>query len=137
MLIENFEARYHLGVESMDHTHLEFIDLVNRLGDAAKPEFICLFAELLAHTEAHFDAEYRQMQESAFPAIREHGDEHQRVLGELRRINDRVQSGSIQIGRAYVSEQLPTWFHLHAVTMDSALAAHLKKSQPEALKQAR
>jgi len=30
------------------------------------------------------------------------------------------------MGRAYVTQQLPGWFDLHAVTMDSALAAHLK-----------
>jgi len=131
MLIEAFEERYLLGVAQMDDTHREFVELVNQLGEAAKPDFIRLFAELLAHTESHFESENALMQESAFPAIGEHRDEHQRVLGELRRINDRVQSGSTLIGRAYVTEQLPAWFQLHALTMDSALAAHLNKLETQ------
>jgi hemerythrin len=48
------------------------------------------------------------------------------VLGELNRFAQKVTTGSILMGRAYVVEQLPSWFDLHAKTMDSALAAHLK-----------
>jgi hemerythrin-like metal-binding protein len=127
-LIENFDQRYLLGQETMDGTHREFVNLVNRLGEASKKEFIKLFAELLTHTKAHFEQENRLMEESGFPAIREHIDEHQRVLGELDRFAQRVASGSAMMGRAYVVQQLPQWFDLHAKTMDSALAAHLKQS---------
>lgn len=128
MLIDGFEQRYWLGVAQMDDTHREFVDLVNRLEDADNSDFIALFDKLLVHTDAHFGIENALMRESAFPAIHEHIDEHQRVLGELNRINRKVQEGSILIGRAYVREQLPSWFNLHAVTMDSALAAHLKNT---------
>lgn len=126
MLIEGFEERYLLGVPEMDDTHRDFVELVNQLEYADKTEFITLFDKLLAHTEAHFESENALMRASSFPAIREHMDEHQRVLSELRRINDRVKEGSTLIGRAYSTEQLPGWFNLHAITMDSALAAHLK-----------
>ena len=127
MLIEDFEQSYLLEVSQMDDTHREFVELLNALDSADKPGFIRLFGKLLAHTEAHFQIENALMRESGFPAIREHMDEHQRVLGELHRINDKVQGGSVLIGRAYVREQLPGWFKLHAITMDSALAAHLKQ----------
>lgn len=125
-LIEDFERRYLLGLPEMDDTHREFVDLVNRLGEADKASFIPLFDELAKHTEAHFSAEDKLMEDSAFPAIREHRDEHQRVLGELARFGQRVATGSVLMGRAYITQQLPKWFDLHAVTMDSALAAHLK-----------
>jgi len=125
-LIESFESRYLLGVPEMDETHREFSDLVNRLGGADKETFTALFGELIEHTRAHFSAENEAMLESGFPAIREHMDEHQRVLGELDRIGKRVAAGSIAMGRAYVTQQLPEWFDLHAQTMDSALAAHIK-----------
>ena len=125
-LIEDFEQRYLLDQPEMDATHREFVDLVNRLGEADKADFIPLFATLTAHTQAHFAAEDRMMEASGFPAIREHRDEHRRVLGELERFGQRVAAGSVLMGRAYVTQQLPGWFDLHAVTMDSALAAHLK-----------
>jgi hemerythrin-like metal-binding protein len=126
MPIEEFEQHYLLGVPRMDDTHREFVDLLQRMQAADKARFIELFAQLQAHTEAHFEIENALMRESAFPAVREHMDEHQRVLGELRHLARKVAEGSLQLGRAYVRQQLPAWFRLHAVTMDSALAAHLK-----------
>lgn len=124
--IDPTDARHHLGLAEMDMTHLEFIELVNRLVDADKPSFMRLFAELIEHTDRHFTAENTLMRKSGFPAIGEHTDEHQRVLGEMVRIGRKLASGSVLFGRAYVNERLPGWFALHAMTMDSALAAHLK-----------
>lgn len=117
---------YQLGVASMDRTHREFIDLVNQLAAADRDNFVRLFSELVEHTHAHFESEAQLMQTYHFPAIREHGDEHQRVLGELDRFGEKVARGSIAMGRDYVLNHLPDWFDLHARTMDSALAAHLK-----------
>ncbi|MES9971664.1 MAG: hemerythrin domain-containing protein [Candidatus Thiodiazotropha sp.] len=127
-LIENFEQHYLLGLDEMDDTHREFITLINRLGEAGKDEFVALFAELATHTREHFTQEERWMEASGFPALHEHTDEHRRVLGELDRFAQRVASGSVMLGRAYVVQQLPQWFDLHAKTMDSALASHLKQT---------
>jgi hemerythrin-like metal-binding protein len=125
-LIENFEARFILGMAQMDKTHAEFVDLINRLGRADKGEFVTLFPTLVEHTQAHFDAEQRLMEDSRFPATGEHRSEHQRVMGELNRFGEKVAAGSTAMGRAYIREQLPQWFEQHTLTMDSALAVHLK-----------
>jgi hemerythrin len=125
-LINPADRRYHLGVESMDATHLEFMDLVNRLGTADDVQFSALFRQLLAHTEAHFAAENRLMEEVQFPPIRIHMGEHQKVLEEMRRIGEQVAAGSLNVGRSYVREHLPYWFREHAATMDSALAGCVK-----------
>lgn len=125
-LIENFEQRFTLGMPQMDKTHAEFVDLMNRLGHADKAEFVKLFPNLVAHTQAHFDAEQVLMESSRFPATGEHRSEHQRVLGELNRFGAKVAAGSTAMGRAYIREQLPQWFETHTLTMDSALAVHLK-----------
>jgi hypothetical protein len=39
-----------------------------------------------------------------------------------------VAAGRPQLARAYVAEQIPPWLALHAATMDSALAACLKRT---------
>lgn len=125
-IIDPNHPGYQLGVNSMDQTHGEFIALVNQLAVSDRDGFIALFAKLVAHTHDHFESEMQLMQQYAFPAIREHSDEHQRVLGELDRFGEKVARGSIAMGRDYVNNHLPSWFDLHARTMDSALAAHLK-----------
>jgi hemerythrin len=127
-LIEDFDARFLLGVPAMDRTHREFVDLINRMAAAANATFAYLYPELVNHTRAHFAHEEVLMRESRFPATKEHTDEHARVRGEMDGFGLRVGGGRIALARAYVAEQLPAWFALHAATMDSALAAHLKAS---------
>ncbi len=120
-LIDPTDPRYCLGVNSMDSTHQEFIALVNDLGCASNKEFPGLFLQLLEHTDAHFTAENKLMEEVRFPPIQIHMGEHHRVLEEMRRIGEQVEDGSIAIGRTFVLT-IPQWFREHAATMDSALA---------------
>ena len=131
-LIKDFEQRFILGMAQMDKTHAEFVELINRLGRAEKAEFVTLFPALVEHTRKHFDAEQALMEDSRFPATGEHWSEHQRVMGELTRFGEKVAAGSTLMGRAYIREQLPQWFELHTLTMDSALAAHLKYTMAQA-----
>jgi hemerythrin-like metal-binding protein len=120
------DSRLNLGVEAMDSVHREFVELVNAMVEARQRHFLELFDRFAEHTAAHFDNEDRLMVESGFPALQEHRSEHRRVLGDLGAIARRSTRAKLAMGRVYVREQLPAWFSLHAVTMDSALAAHLK-----------
>jgi len=122
------EARFRLGVLEMDQTHWEFVQLLNNLDLVPAERFPDLFAELIRHTQEHFANEDRLMEESGFPAIREHQGEHRRVLGELHHFEAQLEEGRSAGARAYVREHLPQWFIQHAATMDSALAGHLSRS---------
>ena len=113
----------------MDATHKEFVALVNRLHAADDAELPALFQALLDHTRAHFTNELRLMEESRFAPIREHDGEHRRVLAELERTAGHLAKGHLGYVRDYVAQRLPEWFSLHAATMDSALARHLRLVQ--------
>ena len=123
--IPEFEQAFSLGLPAMDATHQEFVDQVNRLAVADNSEFAELYRRFFEHTKAHFAAEEAVMIDSGFPATGEHRAEHARVLGEMDRFVDRLQGIGLRMARAYVTEQLPSWFKLHLITMDSALVAHL------------
>ena len=127
LLVEEFELNYLLGNAQMDTTHREFVEQLNALDAVATEQFPALFATLVKHTEDHFEAELDLMTLSSFPATQEHVDEHRRVLGQMHQFGERIRSGRLLLARAYVRDQLPGWFKLHAVTMDSALAAHLQR----------
>lgn len=129
-IIEWCDEKFILGIDEMDNTHIEFIDLVNSMENTSNAEFICLFAHLLEHTRTHFEHENQLMIEYGFPAISEHRSEHERVLGEMTRFSRSIQHGLVAFGRSYVHDSLTQWFPLHAATMDSALAAHIKASLP-------
>lgn len=116
-----------LGVAEMDHTHREFVAMVNLLAEADDADFAVLFGRLLDHCRQHFSNEGRLMRVSRFPALGEHEGEHHRVYGDLVQMNRAVQRGRLMLARAYVRKGLAEWFELHLATMDSALAAHLKR----------
>jgi hemerythrin-like metal-binding protein len=126
LLIDPDDPRLRLGVQEMDSVHGEFIALVNAMAEADQARFLALFERLIEHTAAHFDQEDQRMIETRFPALQEHRGDHRRVLGDLRAIGQRSTRAKLAMGRTYVREQLPAWFTVHAATMDSALAAHLK-----------
>ncbi len=119
-----------LGVESMDATHREFIELVSWLAEADKAEFAEGFARLVAHTQRHFEHESRLMRACRFSAIGEHENDHSRVLGELAFMQRQVDAGRIFPVRSYI-RQLPDWFNTHLLTMDAALAASLKQQDQQ------
>jgi len=122
------DASFLLGITSMDDTHRQFVSLLNDLSSADNNDFADLFDQLIEHTRQHFQREEALMTEYHFPAYAEHKDEHQRVLGELDQFKKRVDKGLIAFGRNYIKDRMPEWFRLHAASMDSALAAHLKNN---------
>lgn len=124
-IIEWCDQSFLLGIEIIDETHKEFITLLNLIEIADDRVFPILFERLIAHTMLHFKLEEKLMEESNFPAIAEHIDEHQRILGEFNRFKERIDVGLVAFGRNYLHTSMPVWFRLHASTMNSALATHL------------
>ncbi len=113
----------------IDLAHIKFVALLNQMPRANNAEFSKLFAELVMHTEQHFSEENSLMLQSQFPAASEHQAEHQRILGELTQFKKRLDKGMVVFAKAYALEKLPSWFNLHLMTMDSALVAHLKRTE--------
>ncbi|GHT88955.1 hypothetical protein AGMMS49543_27770 [Betaproteobacteria bacterium] len=120
-------ARSALGVPEMDVTHREFVTQVAELIASDAAAFPARFSALVEHTRAHFAAEDANMQATHFPARSEHNSEHRRVLEEMGAFQRALQSGRSGLARTYVRDGIPAWFRQHLATMDSALAAHLKK----------
>ena len=127
-LIEWHEESLSVGNTRMDETHREFINIINQLGQALDEHFSGLFEQLIEHTREHFQNEDIAMENSAFPAIFVHRNEHFRVLDELKQLAHHVDKGELDAAKAFVSQYLPEWFLIHAATMDRALAHHLRIS---------
>jgi hemerythrin-like metal-binding protein len=111
-----------LGNAEIDAVHSELARLVQHLAIATGADFSSLFNELLRHTDAHFAAEERVMDECGFPHSAEHLSEHRQMMQEMRRF----AKGRPAIARAYIRERLPERFNLHITRMDSLLAAYLR-----------
>lgn len=117
-----------LGVDEMDSTHREFIELSDVLLSASDEAFPAIFARLHEHTRQHFEQEGKLMKACRFPATGEHHSEHLRVLGELAHFSRRLAAGKTLAARTY-AQALPDWFATHLATMDSALSACVRQHE--------
>lgn len=127
-MLQQFESAYAVGDSSIDHTHREFLELCVAAAPLQGAEFVAQFRALFAHTQAHFADEEARMQATGYPALGEHRAHHQNLLGDMERFSQRAAAGRSAMARAWLTDSLPQWFALHARTMDSALAAHLRQT---------
>ena len=115
-----------LGEATMDETHREFVDLLNRVVAAPESELLAGLDEFITHTEAHFGQEERWMQEFAFPPLHCHQGEHSNVLEIMREVRKRVAAGETHLGRT-LAEAIAEWFPQHAGSMDAVLSLYMKQ----------
>lgn len=115
-----------LDQTTMDDTHREFVDLLNRVAAVPEAELPASLDAFIAHTEAHFGEEERWMQEFAFPPLHCHQGEHANVLEVMREVRRRVADGQVHL-RKTLTEAIAEWFPQHAGSMDAVLALYMKQ----------
>lgn len=119
------EKRYPLGVEGMDATHRESVDMGEAVAKASDEAFPALFHEFVEHTRQHFAEEGHLMRLCRFPPIAIHEAEHTRVLAYLAQLEEQVRNGHLTQAQTYMRSGLKEWFEIHLATMDRALAGQL------------
>ncbi len=124
------EQKHILNFETMDTLHQEFINIYNSVNINSIESIVQKANELLEHSKRHFKEEENLMEQYNYPTIREHKDEHTKVLAELEYFirNSHSMFGKKML-KAYYLEKLPDWFDLHLISMDSDLASFLKKTK--------
>jgi hemerythrin-like metal-binding protein len=124
----NFDKEKHLlNNEDMDIHHKDFVDIYNSLKDDTQESYKIVMTKILEQTKVHFCHEEDMMKKHAYPRIREHSDEHKKVLYEMEYF---IKNSNSMIGekllKSYYKEGLPNWFDSHLLSMDSDLASFLK-----------
>ena len=115
-----------LGLEALDQTHLEFVELLGQAEQADDAQLLDRLEALLAHTVDHFGQEDRWMAATAFAPMNCHAMQHRVVLQTLQELLRRGrEEGELALVREILPE-LGRWFAQHAQTLDAGLAAHLQ-----------
>jgi len=115
-----------IGHATMDDTNREFVEQLNRVGDAPDEGVLAALDNFIAHTEAHFGQEEQWMDAIEFPPRGCHRGEHEKVLETVREVRKRVAAGDYRLGRT-LAEALAEWFPQHALSMDSILTLYMKE----------
>lgn len=114
-----------LGLEAMDHTHREFVDLLAAVQMSDDDAVLDAWASLIDHTDGHFGQEDRWMLETRFASGNCHATQHLVVLQVMREGARLGAAGDLALVRR-MADELALWFPQHAQTMDAALALHLR-----------
>ena len=121
----NWSAELHTGDDRMDHTHEEFVTMLNALLLTPPTEQLNLYREFLNHTVAHFEQEDRWMLATGFSEDNCHAGQHATILETMRVVEAHYLDTDKQI-ITRMAEALAEWFPGHANSMDAGLAAHLQ-----------
>jgi len=115
-----------LGDPRTDHTHQEFIELVNATTSAPLERKLAVYQELLAHTVEHFAQEERWMAACGIQPDFCHFGQHASVLQVMREVERRALSGEMEYIGSMI-EALVEWFPMHANSMDAGLVSYLQE----------
>ena len=126
-------AELELGFETLDHDHRHQARAVAALEGAVRrggdPQAIAsLLLGLIQSTHEHFESEQRLMQRWNYPFYEAHAHSHQRLLGELRDIQEEHAAGRLVVDEARLAA-LRRWLTDHIRAMDHALAEFLKQRE--------
>jgi len=112
-------------MDTLHHDLFVTLDELSCTDDRMFPE---RYGMLVHKVERVFRTEEQWMEETDFPAIRSHQEQHARVLGGLHNAHSHVMNGEIDVGREVVARLLPQWLTFHVSTMDAALAVAMQMS---------
>lgn len=126
MALIEWREDFKVGVAEVDHEHRGLITLINELhaeaqGEGTKESVLDFLGEVYAKIAAHFALEEKNMRERGYDQYREHKDDHERLLDEIRDIMDRYEDEADPDYDKALSERLREWFTTHFKTKDARL----------------
>lgn len=112
-----------LNQPQLDHTHEEFVGLLNAFGAAldAGVDALPAYHALLEHTEAHFAMEEDWMARCGFEPVNCHASQHKMVLNVMREALRYATELKDREPLNILRTELAGWFPQHAEMMDAAL----------------
>ncbi len=125
MALMQWKDQFSVGIAAVDHEHKQLIELINRLHDefstqGTKRTVAAFFGDLLKGISAHFALEERFMRECRYDQLREHKDDHERLLDEIRDLMDDFEE-TAEMRSDELAARLEAWFSRHFETHDARL----------------
>ncbi len=129
------DGKLDLGEESLDEEHAAQVRLLESfekgmLGGRSKDDLVIVLDRLVEFTNLHFMSEEMLMQQQAYPGLTGHVQEHDRLLEQVRKMQDSFNAGD----QTMTAEELTTlrkWLIDHIKTKDRAFVLYLEKRQSQ------
>jgi hemerythrin-like metal-binding protein len=119
------------GVTAMDELHQDLLNALVCLSSTPDTEYCERYAGLMRKMEHAFSTEEQWMEDINYPNLKNHREQHARVLSALHHVYSHVLDDNTVLGREVTERLLPQWLGFHISTMDAALAATLQSLDGE------
>lgn len=131
-----WKPRYSVGDVEIDDQHKVFIRLVNRLKEldtlTSKSEIAERVDELEAYAVYHFAREEKRMEETEYPGLSIHREQHANLLDNFKKI--RLEMELEQKTVYELVQFLIKWFIFHTTGEDNKLSVYLNSHSGRSLK---
>ncbi len=122
-----WNSSFSVGIDSIDRQHQEFIRLVNRLGDAVKPQgsnetALRVLSELRKYADFHFMSEENFMRSENLPMLGTQEREHAYLLRTLDEKTSGFAQGAVKIAKLQLF--LAEWLMSHILEDDREIGKH-------------
>ena len=115
---------YSVGVQHLDKQHRRLFDIANQvMADLGHATVADAVETLVAYTMYHFAEEERLLVRYAYPEAGGHAQRHQRLLGQVREMKERLASADVSTRE--VLEFLHNWIVNHILIEDRKFAPFL------------
>lgn len=127
MALYQWDDALSVGNQHIDDDHKQLIDLVASLNEAMRTgqnkEVVGkILDDLVRSTVTHFEREEGFMRQISYVDYQSHKAEHERLVREVKDLQERFANGSITI-TVSVSNFLADWLRNHIRGLDKKLAA--------------
>lgn len=119
------------GNPALDKLHQDLLGEMENLSISTDTQFMEIFRAFLTCIESTFRQEEQWMEDIDFPMLKQHQEQHARVLAALHNVQAHVANGNLGLGREAISHLLPQWLTFHMSTMDTALSVAMQIVQAE------
>lgn len=123
------------GFKKLDDCYSQIFCHSSQLLHCSDASVTELYRVILTELEHVFTHEQVLMEQSDFPAIQCHLEQHARALRALHRLHPAVMCGDHARARVVGGELLADWLSLHIETQDTALVLWITHTQPSAMAQ--
>jgi len=121
--------KFELGISQLDEHHRHLVDILNNIYDCYQDEnhetvLENVLEELLKYTQYHFSAEEQLMQDTNYPARREHTMEHDMFTRQIAQFEQDLFDGKGLLALEMI-QFLGTWLLRHIIDVDKKFGIYL------------
>lgn len=130
MAFLNWKTDFELGIPEFDGQHKHLVAIMNRLHDEMKKgapahALHAILADLINYTRTHFRDEELAMQQSGYPRLQQHRNEHEELTASVLRFQKDLEEGRIALSIQLLNF-LKVWLRDHIQDSDRAYSPHLR-----------